>query len=236
MASYNALGSNNNVPESSPYGAGDPYYTESTGHISPRPLKKTASTSKWIKFGIPVAIIVIVAAVVGGVVGSRRSKTVAASSGSKDPGAAASSAASVKASIGRYATGTNSKYMVPVYPSTVCSSPALHPAHDRKFSFRPTQLPSPLLPLLHLIRSCHGRPIHSNLALPALLVFGQIDLDFSRLLTNGTPFPTSSRKILISKVGTTLSSAMRQHITTCRPLLISWTEIPVYLTTLEKSR
>jgi hypothetical protein len=104
------------------------------------------------------------------------------------------------------------------------------------FSFRPTQLPSPLLPSLHLIRSCRGRPIHSNLALPVLLVFGQIDLDFSRLLTNGTPFPTSSRKILISKVGTTLSSAMQQHITTYRPLLILWTETPVYLTMREKLR
>jgi hypothetical protein len=130
MASYNALGSNNNVPESSPYGSGDPFYAESTGHITPSRPKKTASTSKWIKFGIPIAIILIVAAVVGGVVGSRRSKTAAASSGSKDPGAAASSAASVKASIGRYATGTNSKYMVPVYPSTVCNLPALRLAYN----------------------------------------------------------------------------------------------------------
>lgn len=128
MASYNALGSNNNMPQSTPYGSGDPYYTESTGYITPITGKKPASTSKWIKIGIPIAIIVIAAAVVGGVVGSRQSKTSAAT-GSKSPGAAASSAASVKASVGRYATGTNSKYMVPLYPSTVSSPSALRPLH-----------------------------------------------------------------------------------------------------------
>ncbi|KAF9527790.1 heparinase II/III family protein [Crepidotus variabilis] len=119
MASYNAL---NNNSGSSPYGSGDPFYNESTGYITPQPAAKKAGTSPWIKFGIPVAIVIIIAAVVGGVVGSRHSSSSSSSSGasggSKDPAAAASSAASVKSALGRYATATNSKYMVPIYPST----------------------------------------------------------------------------------------------------------------------
>jgi len=115
MARYDALESNQN----SPYGSGDPYGRESTGFIAsrsgPEPKKPTRN---WIKFGIPVAIIVIVAAVVGGIFGSRRASK-SSGGGSQDPAAAASSAASVKSAVGRYATGTNSKYMVPVYPSTV---------------------------------------------------------------------------------------------------------------------
>ncbi|RDB28830.1 hypothetical protein Hypma_015698 [Hypsizygus marmoreus] len=102
----------------SPYGSGDPYYNESSGFITPHPAKKR--TSNWIKIGVPVLILVIVGAVVGGVLGSRSSKsdnkgTTAASSSSE---AAASSAASVKLEIGRFATATNSAYMMPVYPST----------------------------------------------------------------------------------------------------------------------
>lgn len=107
----------------SPYGSGDPYYNESSGYITPMPLKKR--TSNWIKFGIPVAIAVIVAAVVGGVVGSRHHNSsssvsgAAAGSSSGDQAAAASSAASVKNAIGVYPTGTDSLYLLPLYPSTV---------------------------------------------------------------------------------------------------------------------
>ena len=50
----------------SPYGSGDPYYNESTGFITPSQPKK--GTSKWIKIGIPVAVVVIAAAVVGAAV------------------------------------------------------------------------------------------------------------------------------------------------------------------------
>lgn len=111
----------------SPYGSGDPYYNESSGYITPMPLKKR--TSNWIKIGIPVAIVVIVAAVVGGVVGSRShnnsksSNVSGASSGgsSGDQASAASSAASVKNAIGVFPTGTDSQYLLPLYPSTVSS-------------------------------------------------------------------------------------------------------------------
>ena len=121
MATYNAIDSS----QDSPYGSGDPYYSRSTGYIAPEgytapPPPEKKRISNWIKIGIPVAIIVIAAAVVGGIFGARRaSKSSGGGGGNQDPAAAASSAASVKSAVGRYATGTNSKYMVPVYPSTV---------------------------------------------------------------------------------------------------------------------
>ncbi|KAF5309497.1 hypothetical protein D9619_012428 [Psilocybe cf. subviscida] len=110
----------------SPYASGNPDYTASAGYITPHPAPKRR-TNNWIKFGVPVLVIVIIAAVVGGVVGSRKSNNnKTASSGSKadsspdspDASAAASSAASVKLAVGRFATATNSEFMVPVYPST----------------------------------------------------------------------------------------------------------------------
>lgn len=108
----------------SPYGSGAPYYSESTGYITPVAPPKNR-TSKWIKIGVPVFVVIVIAAVVGGVLGSRSSnKSSAASSGGGDDGGgsgggSASSAVSVKNEIGRYATATNSLYEMPLYPSTV---------------------------------------------------------------------------------------------------------------------
>ncbi|KAG6836541.1 hypothetical protein H0H93_006921 [Arthromyces matolae] len=116
-AGYNAVGSGTNTPY-----AGDPAYAESTGFITPNPAKKR--TSNWVKFGVPILIlIVIIAAVVGGVVGSKAHKnnandTASGAGSSTQAAAAASSAASVKLSVGRYATATNSEFMMPIYPST----------------------------------------------------------------------------------------------------------------------
>jgi len=111
MASYNSVDRQySNSP--SPYASGDPYYNESSGFITPAPVKKR--TSNWIKFGIPVAIIIIAGAVVGGIFGSKAAKS---SSGGGGSAAAQSSAASVKQQVGRFATGTDS-YFVPIYPST----------------------------------------------------------------------------------------------------------------------
>lgn len=104
---------------STPYGSGDPYYQQSTGYITPAPVSKKR-TSNWIKIGIPVLIVVIAAAVVGGILGARHASNTKSSGGSQDPASAASSAASLKSAVGRYATATESKYMIPVYPSTVC--------------------------------------------------------------------------------------------------------------------
>jgi hypothetical protein len=117
MAVYTSLESR----QHSPYGAGTPYLQSESGFVAPAPEPKKR-TSNWIKFGIPVALILIAAAVVGGVLGRRASKSSSGGGGgNQDPAAAASSVASVKSAVGRYATGTNSKYMIPVYPSTVNS-------------------------------------------------------------------------------------------------------------------
>ncbi|KAF8203183.1 chondroitin AC/alginate lyase [Pholiota molesta] len=119
-ADYNPL--DNNAYQRSPYGTNDPNYHESAGYIAPLPRKKPLS--KWIKIGVPLLVIVIAAAVVGGIVGSRKSKDASASSsnggssGSAGDTAAASSAISAKMSNGRFATATDSEFMVPVYPST----------------------------------------------------------------------------------------------------------------------
>ncbi|OAX44407.1 hypothetical protein K503DRAFT_765026 [Rhizopogon vinicolor AM-OR11-026] len=109
-ANYDTL---NTHPRNSPYGSGDPYYNESSGYITPqRPPKKTIS--KWVKFGIPVAIVVIAAAVLGGVLGTRGSKN----SSSQSAAAAATSAISVKNDLGHFATATDSQYLLPIYPMT----------------------------------------------------------------------------------------------------------------------
>jgi hypothetical protein len=132
MASYNAVDNHSQVnlnqqqygggAPANPYGSGDPYYSASTGYITPqRGSKAAGGTSKWIKFGIPVAVIVIVAAVVGGILGSRgssHSSTAAAGSAASGP-AAASAAVSAKNAIGRFAATTDYEWMLPVYPSTV---------------------------------------------------------------------------------------------------------------------
>ncbi|EDR15759.1 uncharacterized protein LACBIDRAFT_181789 [Laccaria bicolor S238N-H82] len=115
---YNTL--QNNLQQGSnpsPYGSGDPYYNESSGFITPHPVKKRSNT--WLKIGIPVLIAVIIAAVVGGVVGSRK-KSSSSSGGGKGTTAgeaAASSAVSAKLAIGRFATATNSEFMDPFQPS-----------------------------------------------------------------------------------------------------------------------
>jgi hypothetical protein len=121
MASYNSV-NRQHSSSPSPYASGDPYYNESSGYITPAPIKKR--TSNWIKFGIPVAIIIIVGAVVGGIFGSKAKKNGGGSGGGA---AAESSAASIKAQVGRYATSTNS-YMRPVYPSTTNTAAFTEPS------------------------------------------------------------------------------------------------------------
>lgn len=112
-ANYDTL---NTPPRNSPYGSGDPYYNESSGYITPhRPPKRTIS--KWVKFGIPVAIVIIAAAVLGGVLGSRGSKN--SSSQSAAASSSATSAIGVKNALGHFPTATDSQYLVPIYPMTV---------------------------------------------------------------------------------------------------------------------
>ena len=105
-----------NIHQASPYGSGDPYYNESTGFITPSKAKQ--GTSKWVKIGIPVAILVIAAAVVGVILGIR-AHNKSLSSSSKSASSGSNSASGAKNDIGLYATGTDSLYMLPLYPSTV---------------------------------------------------------------------------------------------------------------------
>lgn len=111
-----------------PYGSGDPYYNQSTGYITPMPMKKR--TSNWVKVGVPVLIVVILTAVLGGVLGTHAAKknsdgSSSAQGDTASGAAAASSAVSVKNAIGVFPTATNSEYLLPVYPSTV-SIPVLY--------------------------------------------------------------------------------------------------------------
>lgn len=110
-------------PDKSPYGAGDPYYQQSQGYIQPYPRKK--GLSKWVKIGVPVAIIIIVGVVVGVVMATRNnSDDDKSSSSNSKPGsdskpADPEDAATAKLEIGRFAVATNSAFMVPIYPTAV---------------------------------------------------------------------------------------------------------------------
>lgn len=103
------------VNKNTPYGSGDPYYNSSTGYVAPaQPQKK--QISNWIKFGVPIAVLVIAGAILGGVFGSRANKN----SQNALAGSAATSAVQAKNAIGIFPTGTDSLYMLPLYPATVC--------------------------------------------------------------------------------------------------------------------
>jgi hypothetical protein len=116
MATYNAIDSGTSP---SPYGSGDPYYNSSTGYITPPNPKKSPGINKWIKFGVPVGVLVIAGVVVAAVLATRHHGHNSSSSSKNSNPAAASSAISAKNAVGIFATGTNSEFMVPLYPSTV---------------------------------------------------------------------------------------------------------------------
>lgn len=104
---------------SNPYGAGDPYYNQSSGYLPPQKPKK--GVSNWIKIGVPVLILVIIGVVVGVVVGVKKHNDDNAAASSNNPSAAASSAINEKNSVGRFPTATDTNYFMPIYPSTVRS-------------------------------------------------------------------------------------------------------------------
>lgn len=219
MTSYNALGGNHSP---SPYNSGDPYYNESSGFITPSPAKK--GTSNWIKFGIPVAIIVIVGAVVGGVLGSRSSHGGSGGGGGKAAGNAESSAASVKAQLGRYATATNSDYLMPIYPSTVrifstISSQTILMLcvyrRTRLHSHRQRSLPPPTLLFL-------GPKILSSPPVQVSQPSAPTVLALSPLLTSGRRSLSLFRATLISRVGMTLYFPMPLSISDFHQLYTFW--------------
>jgi len=145
---------------SSAGGQYDAAYKE-TGAYPATPAKKPLS--KWVKFGVPVAVIaVIVGAVVGGVLGSRAAKnkdddggsgSAGSSSGNEDGkggGKGGNGGSGVVNADARYATATDSEYLVPIYPSATDSALFSAPtfAANAQLSwpedpFRPSS-PSPL--------------------------------------------------------------------------------------------
>jgi hypothetical protein len=170
-ANYGALGSNNNP---SPYGSGDPYYSQSTGYITPhQPVKKRISN--WIKIGIPLSFIVVVAVVLGVVFGIRKSHTNGSAQQSSGGAAAASSAASAKLAVGRFATATDSEFMVPIYPSTtntaVFTTPTFISSTSSKLAW-PQDAFQPSNPDVHTPRPDRPRliaPAYKWQALPTLI-------------------------------------------------------------------
>ncbi|KAJ6618886.1 chondroitin AC/alginate lyase [Mycena sp. CBHHK59/15] len=173
MASYDSLSNQNRQLYS------DPQHNESSGgFITPATRKKR--TSNWIKFGIPVLIVVIAAAVVGGVVGSRKknsSSSLASSpaASAASASAAASSAASAKLALGRFATATNTEFMMPIYPSTTDSAafgtPTFIATTDAKTSW-PADPFQPKSPDVLTVRPDRPRliaPAYKWAALPALI-------------------------------------------------------------------
>jgi len=112
-ANYSSVNPTNNA---TPYGSGDPYYNESTGYITPQ-QSAGKKTSNWLKYGIPVAILAAIGLIVGVVLGTRSSHNSPSSGASSS--AAATSAIGVKNELGIFPTGTDSLYMLPLYPSTV---------------------------------------------------------------------------------------------------------------------
>ncbi|KZT02413.1 heparinase II/III family protein [Laetiporus sulphureus 93-53] len=122
----------------------DPYYNESRGFISSsRGGKKKHNYLRWFIIAVPILIAIILAAVLGGVLGSRAHHHTSASSSrvaqasassSESAVAAASSAASVKEAIGVFATGTDSVYMLPLYPSTTNTAAFTKPTFQAEAS------------------------------------------------------------------------------------------------------
>jgi hypothetical protein len=216
-ATYNTIGGSNH----SPYGSGDPYYNESSGFITPLPAKKR--TSNWIKIGVPVLILVIIGAVVGGVLGSRSKSKSNAATSSAGGDAAASSAASIKLDIGRFATATNSEFMMPIYPSTVSNLFYRKGRQSSANLFRQTQQP------LHHQRfslpqsqGFLGPRIRSNRQIQTCLPYDPTVLVSSPLHTNGRPYLNLSRMIHICRVGIIPYLAMLQITSPSLPFHMSW--------------
>ncbi|KXN83865.1 hypothetical protein AN958_00945 [Leucoagaricus sp. SymC.cos] len=129
MASYNTINntSQQGLNSNHPYGAGDPYYAESTGFITPQAAPKKRGISNWIKIGLPVLIVIIIAAVLGGVLGSRaanKSSTAGGANGSSGGShSGGGGGASINLNEARFATATNSKYFAAAF-----STPTFRPA------------------------------------------------------------------------------------------------------------
>jgi hypothetical protein len=159
-----------NAGTNQPYAFGS--YNQSQGYSAPVASTKKG-TSKWIKFGIPIAIIVIAAAVVGGIFGSRESKTSPSVSASASSAAAASSIAASGDKI--LAVATNSQFMLPIYPTSTNAALYAAPTFNAAASQRawPTETWTPAAaPAATNVRPDRPRiiaPSYKWQALPSLI-------------------------------------------------------------------
>ncbi|KAJ6604490.1 chondroitin AC/alginate lyase [Mycena vulgaris] len=145
------------------YGSGGAYYNESSaGFITPqRPTKKR--TSNWIKFGIPVLVLLIAGGVVGAILATRK----------KASSSTAAASASAKLEVGRFATATNSEFMMPIYPSTTNTAAFSSPTFVSTNAVAwPSDSFSPSNPDVLTVRSDRPRliaPAYKWAALPNLI-------------------------------------------------------------------
>ena len=152
------------------------YDKESAGLTTSRPKSQNR---KWIWIGVPIAIVVILAAVLGGVLGSRAHKNSStsgnAAAASPTGEAAASQAASIKNQVGLFPTGTDSQYLLPIYPSTTNSaaftSPTFNPSNNAALAW-PKDPFQPSNPQPTSVRTDRPRilaPAYKWAALPQLI-------------------------------------------------------------------
>ena len=85
------------------------------------PRKKSRFNWKIVGITLLIVALIIIGIVVGVVVGNRKNtnRNSSGATGSSGVPGSASSAVSAKLAIGRFATATDSEFMVPLYPSTV---------------------------------------------------------------------------------------------------------------------
>jgi len=129
--------SHDNVAYPAAAAAAGQYYPSQSQHYLPaRPAQKKG-TSKWIKIGIPVAVIVIAAAVVGAIFAIRAHNNASASS-SGGSGGSSGGAPGSQNDIGVFPTGLNT-WFLPAYPSTTnqaaFTSPTFTPTEDAVLSW-----------------------------------------------------------------------------------------------------
>ncbi|KAJ6518783.1 chondroitin AC/alginate lyase [Mycena sanguinolenta] len=166
---YNPIQSQNGANNHQVYQNHDPSFYQSTGYITPaRPAKRT--TSRWIKIGIPVAVLVIAAVVVGIVVSHHHNSS--SSSAAASSSSAAAAAASAKVAAGLLATATNSQYMIPVYPTTTNTALYTTPTINSAAAGWPTDSFAPATPSVLSVRPDRPRliaPPYKWAALPNLI-------------------------------------------------------------------
>ncbi|TFK30808.1 heparinase II/III family protein [Coprinopsis marcescibilis] len=182
---YSGLGGENrgHMPQG-PDSADDVAYKGAAGGYAARGAKKP--TSKWIKIGLPVAIVaaVIVAAVLGGVLGSRaaarnaENRSAEANTNDKPGGNADANPRPTNnnnAAIGRFATATNTQFMVPIYPSATNTAAFTSPTFNASAQGWPQDPFTPSTPSATTVREDRPRLFAPQYKWDALSQLIQVD-------------------------------------------------------------